>query len=289
MAVLSLGLFAGCVTVVPMQTASVVPKGGYRVGGSNTITGYCSVSLDPGKQCNAIPLGVPTPELRFGARHGIAQGLDLGASLQGEATLGRIESPLDNPRGYQLGLFVDAKKELWSRPLGEGRRQLVSAALGLGYTSLQITSGSNSNNSLVGVVDLALPVYFGHETRSMELVVGVKYVERFLFSYRRSDDRREMLADGDLGLSFGFFGRGRTRLGVEFGYQTGVARPWGGLFNISAGVTWDLGLPEVVEPKALPEPAAGTPPAPAPAPATAPAPAPAPAAPEAASPTTISL
>jgi len=242
-AVLLLGMGSGCVTVVPMQTASVVPKGAYRVGGASTITGYCGVSLQPFtllmgnsrflNDCNAVPLGFPTPELRLGARHGVADGFDLGASLAAEATLGR---------GYQAGLFIDGKKEVWTRPLEGGRRQILSVGPGVGYTSVQITNQTPSAS--VGVLDLALPVYFGHETERFEWVASVKYVERFLFSQRVDGSAREMLADGDFGLSVGMFGRGPTKFGVEFGYQTGVARPWGGLFNVTVGVTWDLGLPE---------------------------------------------
>ena len=247
---------SACVTVVPMQTASVVPRGAYRVGGATTVTGYCSVSLgpaggvlewlargNPGRglrgldACNAIPLGLPTPELRLGGRHGIADGMDLGVSLEGEATLGR---------GYQLGTFLDLKKEAWTRPLDGGRRQLVSVAPGVGYTSVQITDRVDTPS--IGVVDVALPVYFGHETGKYELVAGAKYVERFIFSDHDGDGRREMLADGDLGLSFGFFSRGTTKFGLELGYQSALSRPLGGLFNLSAGVTWDLGLPEPAAP-----------------------------------------
>jgi hypothetical protein len=273
MALLLLGASSACVTVVPMQTASVVPKGAYRLGGSSTITGYCGVSLRAFtiltgssrylQDCNAVPLGYTVPELRLGARHGVAEGFDLGASLQAQAVVGR---------GYQAGLFVDGKKELWTRPLDDGRRQILSVGPGVGYTTLQITSQTPWTS--VGVFDVALPVYFGHETQSFELVAGVKYVERFLFSQRVDGSPREVLADGDFGLSVGMFSRGPTKFGMEIGYQTGVGRPLGGLFNVSLGVTWDVGLPE----KAAP-PTAQVPPPPVPAtsaPAT-PSPPPAPA------------
>lgn len=274
-ALMLLAASSACVTVVPMQTASVVPKGAYRVGGASTITGYCGVSLMPFtlfagnsrflQDCNAVPRGVPLPELRLGARHGIADTFDLGASFQFEAMV---------DRGYQAGLFVDGKKEVWSRPLGEGRRQILSVGPGVGYTTVQITSQTPSAS--VGVFDAALPVYFGHETDRFEWVVSVKYVERFLFSQRVDGSPREMLADGDFGLSVGMFGRGPTKFGMELGYQTGVGRPLGGMFNVTLGVTWDLGLPE--------KPAAEPPPAPVSAPVAPEPPAAAPAPPPAAAP-----
>ncbi len=228
----------GCVTVVPMQTASVVAPGAYRLSGSATLSTWCSVSLDPAHNCNAgFAGGVPLPEARVGARHGLQGGFDLGSSLQAEVSVGR---------GYQLGLYADAKKEVWERETPAGHRQLLSVAPGLGYTAYEITSGSSGSG--VGVLDAALPVYFGHQSGNLEWVAGAKYIERFIFTDVDGDGRRELLPLGELAVSVGLFAGGATKFGVELAYQSGVDRPWGGLFNISAGVLWDVGLADAPAP-----------------------------------------
>jgi hypothetical protein len=225
---------AACITPIPQQTASTVRPGVYRLGGQTSVSPWCGVGLDPVGNCAAFPRGLPVPEGRLNARHGLGERTDLGLSahLSTVASYGRAPELL----GSRAGLFVDAKHELWERPLGDDRRQLLSAGLGLGVNAEQLFS-----NRVVTAngFDLALPLWFGHQTRALEWVVSPRFVERF--SFVGTTTPREVRAFGWFGLTAGFFTRSSTRLGVTLDYFAPTVLPTQGAFTLNLGLSWDVG------------------------------------------------
>ena len=75
-------LVAGCATVSPMQTASTVDPGKWRVGAQLSTAAYCGSFVEGPLVCTDYPDGVPIPELRVNARRGLPHGADVGISLQ---------------------------------------------------------------------------------------------------------------------------------------------------------------------------------------------------------------
>jgi hypothetical protein len=212
-------LLAGCATLLPPQTASTTPKGAYRVSLSTALSPYCGF----GARCD-LPgySGFVLPELQLGARHGLADGVDLGGTLQLQLM----------SAGLSGAGMVDLKKELWSRPLEGDRRQLLSVGPGVGYTSHE---GTN-----VGLLDLALPLYFGHQSAVGEWVVSARFYERLVYMDRDGDGVRLMTPREEGELAVGFASNGAAKLWVEASYRAALADPGSGAATLSAGVLFDI-------------------------------------------------
>ncbi len=220
---------AGCSTVVPHQTATTLPAGAYRLGAQLSATPWCGFAVPPSQaSCASWPRGPPTPELRLNARYGVTDGFDLGASFHGAAVLGR---------SYRLGLYVDGKAELWSRELGEGRRQVLSIAPGLGYHSEEVPT------SITGLAELnvALPLLFGHRGELLEWVFGAGAIERLQFADSQAGDgTRSLYPDTQFLLLTGVTLNRRWRPGVQLTFQAPVTLPGYGLFTLSFALSYDL-------------------------------------------------
>lgn len=219
-------LLAGCVTPLPMQPASALPAGTWRLGGQVAFAPWCTLSANPIGNCAVEPANVPLPELRLDARAGAGNGLDVGLS-------GRAAGVLS--RGWQLGLLVDAKKELWSREFEPGRRQILSLgpALGADFTTLTLLPGRPTGVQWEG----ALPLYFGHQTAHFEWVVGARFVERLV---PESAFRSGYANVEELGVVAGVYARGPLPWGVQLGYEAPLSYLSSGVFTLSAGVMLEL-------------------------------------------------
>jgi hypothetical protein len=142
--------------------------------------------------------------------------------------------------------LVDLKKELYSRDLGDGRRQILSIGPGVGFTDQQIDRFGGSTN--LGTVELAAPVYFGHQFETVELVFSARFFERLLFTDKNGDEKRDLAPSEEFGLAVGLFGRGKTKQGLELGYQSSFSYPGGGVFLLSLGISFDVGSKPVIDP-----------------------------------------
>ncbi len=222
----------GCTTVVPLQTASTLPKNAYRLGAELSATPWCGFAVPPSQaSCASWPRGTPTPEVRVNARYGVLEGFDLGASFHGAAVLGR---------SYRLGLYVDAKKELWSRDLGDGRRQVLSVAPGAGYHAEEVPTSTTG----LAELNLALPLLFGHRGGWVEWVFGVGAIERLQFADAQAGDgTRTLFPDTQLLVLTGVVLNHRVRPGLQLSFQAPVTLPHYGLFTLSFSFSYDL-LPD---------------------------------------------
>lgn len=225
----ALGLLAaGCGTVIPLQTASTVPRGSYRVGGQLNVAPWCSVTSSL-TLCQVAPLGapgtpvVPMPELRLNGRYGAADRLDLGLSLH------------VLPAPFRAGAFLDGKLELWSRPHGEGR-QVLSLGLGAGVTAGPSFAGTPG----ISQVELGLPLFYGHPLGPVDLVGSARVLERLAFVDTLSGGPREVLGVTELGLTAGVLTRGNPGVGVQLGYSASVGLLDRGPFSLSVGGWYDF-------------------------------------------------
>jgi hypothetical protein len=222
---------AGCTTVVPLQTASTVSRGTWRVGGQVALSPWCSLSRDVANRCASLPEGTPLPELRLQGRTGVAEGTDVGVSLFGSAQV-----PAGQGAAVRGGVYVDGKRELFSRELGGERRQVLSVAPGVGLA----LSPVSPRGGVAPDVDVALPVLFGHQTEGWEWVTGAQVLERLQWRAEAVDPERRFRASTEVGLLLGAFSRTPARTAWRLSYVTPVDRPAGGRLTLGFGLVFDV-------------------------------------------------
>jgi hypothetical protein len=223
---------SGCYTAAPLQTASTVSPGAYRLGGQLSGTFWCGAY--PPEHCAVIPAALPLPELRLSARHGLSERIDMGLSARG---LLQLDGSI---RGAQAGLAADGKGELWSVPGRSGGRHLLSTGAGLGFTSTFLRGQARR----IGELQAVIPLLYGHQrAEGAELFAGPRLVQRWSFADVNADGRRELLTDTWGALTVGYAGavRGGPRLVYGLEYFTPFSSPIGGLLTFSVGGLWDLG------------------------------------------------
>ncbi len=223
---------AGCATTVPLQTASTVPAGTVRLAGQLSTSPWCSVSTEL-KTCAYGPGNgsFSLPELRLNGRVGVHDRVDLGLSAFASYVIGT---------GYRLGGLADGKVELWRREIDKGRKQVLSAGLGLGLTRLQEADGDDPTDASYWQMDVVVPLRYGYQLEALELFGGPHFIERVSF------DPPGLRGAADvpwLGLSAGFLTRGVARFGLAVTYEAPVRYLDGGVIDISVGVLFDLGGP----------------------------------------------
>lgn len=211
----------GCTSFLPLQTASTVPVDSWQFSAQASGSPWCSFTSNP-DNCHVRPQALLIPELRLGARRGLLDGLDVGASVHGQVLTSDMRSSVD------VGLLADVKKELWSRSLGEGRRQIVSVGLGAGINAL-----TNETNT-VGQADAVLPVFFGHQTLGEEYFASVRAANRLTFGYEPAAGPVDVVY---FGTSVGMVWR-RTGIGVQLSYDAPVVLANRGAITISTGFLW---------------------------------------------------
>jgi hypothetical protein len=221
----------GCTTVVPVQTASTVGRGTWRVGGQAALSPWCGLSGDVANRCASRPEGTPLPEVRLQGRTGVAEGMDVGVSLSGAAHV-----PAERGLAVRGGVYVDGKRELFSRALGGERRQVLSVAPGAGLSLAPVSP----RGGLAPEVDLALPVFFGHQTEGWEWVAGAQVLERLRWSAEAADPEQRFRARTELGVSVGAFSRAPARTAWQLSYVTPVDRPDGGRLTLGFGLVFDV-------------------------------------------------
>lgn len=219
---------AGCATVVPMQTASVVERGAWRLGAQGSAAGFCNLSDIT--QCHDYPDGVPTPELRLDARRGLGAKSDLGASLQLQPVVLSAERPL------HLGLAVDGKRELLRISAADGNAHVVSGGLQLAGA----VSGRLGLSPMLQA-ELALPVHYGYQTTRFEWVAGLSLSRRAVFPSVGGPPEREAMTTWRMGASVGAYRRTPSGWGAQLGYLTLVDRPRAGALLLQFGWFWDVG------------------------------------------------
>jgi hypothetical protein len=221
----------GCTTVVPLQTASTVPSGTLRAGGQAAVSPWCSLSRDVANRCAFLPEGTPLPELRLQGRLGVAEATDVGVSLFASA---QVPAGL----GWQVrgGAYVDGKRELFSRELGAERRQVLSVAPGVGFALTPLSPRGEYAPDL----ELALPVFFGHQTEGWEWVAGAQVLERFQWRPELADPEARWRARTEVGLSLGAFSRGRAKTAYQLSYVAPVDRLSGGRLTFGFGLAFDV-------------------------------------------------
>ncbi len=228
---LALLLGPGCTTVVPLQTASTVPRGTWRVGGQAAVSPWCGLSRDVANQCAFLPEGTPLPEVRLQGRTGVAEATDVGVSLFASAEVPAGLGPV--VRG---GVYVDGKRELFSRGLGGERRQVLSVAPGVGLALTPVVPRGGPAPDL----DVALPVLFGHQTEGWEWVAGAQVLERFQWRMAEADPEQRWRARTEVGLSVGAFSRGPARTAYQLSYVAPVDRLSGGRLTFGFGLVFDV-------------------------------------------------
>jgi len=222
---------AGCTTVVPLQTASVVPRGTLRAGGQVALSPWCGLSRDVANRCAFLPEGTPLPELRLQGRMGVAEATDVGVSLFASA---QVPAGL----GWQVrgGAYVDGKRELLSRELGAERRQVLSVAPGVGFALTPVSPRGEHAPDL----ELGLPVFFGHQSRGWEWVAGAQVLERFQWRPELADPEARWRARTEVGLSAGAFSRGPAKTAYQLSYVAPVDRLSGGRLTFGFGLAFDV-------------------------------------------------
>ncbi len=224
-------LVSACATVVPMQPASVLPEGQLRIGGQMTLSPLCGFSRNFAQDCAVGDNGLNLPELRFNARRGMGKQSDIGFSLQG---LGAIQSP----RPLQLGLTLDGKHELFSRSLGNGRRQILSGNFAL-HSAFAIGDGKPGSRTRFEL-DAAIPLQFGHQTERFEWVVSVRYLHRFRFTDLGSPLAPPVSDAAWFQVALGLFRRSPGSWGVQVGYLAPAAQWSAGALQIGYSLDFDV-------------------------------------------------
>jgi hypothetical protein len=220
-------VLTGCTTVVPMQTASVVDRGRFRVGGQLTTSTFCGNLAEGGvgvTYCNDYPDGVPIPELRANGRYGLGHGFDLGASLQGSGAIFAPERPL------QFGLTVDLKGELLRFPT-RGPTHLVSVGL-LGGAAIAGRLGLPVWPQL----EWGVPLFYGLQFQHWEVVASANLSQRF----RQSPNLSPSTDTVRLGFSLGLFHRQPAGFALQVGYSTDPTAFSLGTIQLQLGLFFDL-------------------------------------------------
>jgi hypothetical protein len=221
-------LLAGCSTVAPMQTASVVDRGRLRVGGQLSAAGFCG-DLPGGvlglTRCTDYPDGIPLPELRGSVRAGVARGFDVGLSGQVQGQLFAPERPL------QLGLTVDLKGELL-RLETSGPTHVVSVGL-LGGAALAGRFGLDPWAS----TEWAVPLFYGLQFQHWEVVASVLAGQRHL----QSPNVSPSTDTSRVGFTLGLFHRQPAGFAVQLGYLADPARFTSGALQLQVGLFFDVG------------------------------------------------
>ncbi|MGC4115452.1 MAG: hypothetical protein QM765_12780 [Myxococcales bacterium] len=229
---------AGCATAVPLQTASTVDPGVVRLSGQVTSSPWCTVSGSWGS-CALAPgnhsLGLP--ELRLAGRVGVHDRVDVGLSAFGTLVPGA---------GWRWGALADGKVEVWRQEIAPGRKHVLSAGLGLGYTRLDDTRGGKPQDESYQQMDVVVPLRYGYQFQGVELFAGPHFVERISFDPPGMKGVAEVPW---LGLSVGLITRGRAKVGVGFSYEAPLRYFDAGVFNLTAGFLFDLGGNGVARPQ----------------------------------------
>ncbi|MCU0699443.1 MAG: hypothetical protein MUC96_23300 [Myxococcaceae bacterium] len=227
-----LALTAGCATVVPMQTASVVERGRFRAGGSLSAAGYCG---DPSgglllgmTRCTEYPDGIPLPELRANARYGLGAGFDVGLSAQAQ---GQLIAP---ERIFQFGLTADVKGELLRIPT-DGPTHIVSTGL-LGGAALSGRFGL----PLWAQLEWGVPLFYGLQFSRWEVVVGASVSQRLLLP-RFATSSLPPVDSVRAGLTLGLFRRNPASWALQLSYLSDPARFSTGTIQLQFGWFFDLG------------------------------------------------
>jgi hypothetical protein len=210
-------LCCGCATVVPMQTASTVDEGHWRVGGQVGVSGYCGSFTEGPLVCTEYPDGVPLPELRLDARRGIRAGFDVGVSAQLWGQALAVSKPV------QVGLTIDAKHVLL-----DADRHVVSLGLLLG-TAVSGRPGLRAYAQGEGGVQLI----YGFRTARFEWVAGAQYSERRTFQVIAGDRSQHV------GFTLGVFRQRPAGWALQLGYLGDPRRFGDGAIQIQYGVFWD--------------------------------------------------
>ncbi|HLL55346.1 MAG TPA: hypothetical protein VK447_17440 [Myxococcaceae bacterium] len=225
----------GCATVVPMQPASVLAEGETRVAAQLSVAPWCGVGGGLAQGCAYNPGGTPLPDARVGVRRGFGSGLEAGVSAHatGFAPPGTGFEP-----ALRGGLWLEGKKEVWSREVGPGQRQVLSVGPGLGVDLVSVRP--MGLHAFAPEVLLGLPVYFGHQTEGFEWVVRAAFLERLAEPSLALDGRPPRLDVGELELSVALLRRPPGHWGVSLGYRAPTGQLAGGAFSLGFG--WSFGL-----------------------------------------------
>jgi hypothetical protein len=224
---LALGL-AGCATVTPMQTASTVDEGAWRLGGQLTMAGYCGSFVYGPLECSEYPDGAPLPELRIDARRGLPDGADVGLSLQ---VAGQVLAPT---RPIQVGLTVEGKHELFSSPLGAGRQ-----VLSVGLLLAGAVSGRPTLRPYVQA-EGGVNLLYGIQTSRFEWVAGLALSQRTTFNELGGHPAVPEQASQRLGFTLGVFRRAPAGWALQLGYLASPSRFDEGAIQLQYGVFWDV-------------------------------------------------
>lgn len=212
----------GCATIVPMQTASVVDEGAWRIGGQASAAAFCN--LADVTKCHDYPDGIQTPEVRANVRRGVGLRADLGASLQLQPVLFSPERPL------QVGLTLDLKRE-WLRVERSGLTHVLSAGL-LGAIAIS----GRANLAPWFQAEVGVPVFYGLQTHSWEVVFGISAADRTVFSpgpTPRTDKLR-------IGASLGLFRRAPGHWAAQLTYLTDARALSAGSLALQFALFWDV-------------------------------------------------
>lgn len=215
-------LLAGCATVVPMQTASVVPEGAWRVGGQLSAAGFCS--LYDVTDCHDYTDGIPFPEMRADVRRGLAPGFDLGASLQLQPVAFSAAKPIG------AGLALDGKYEL----VRSGPHVVSTGLLGSGAISGRI------GLSPWWQAELAVPLFHGFRTREFEWVAGLNVSHRWVWTDSPGTSALSPLRTWRTGVSAGIFRRTPAGWSLQLTYLAQPAWPREGALLVQFGWFWQL-------------------------------------------------
>ena len=172
---------------------------------------YCG-SIGLVTDCAFYPEGLPLPELRLSARRGVGDGLDFGAAVAARVELYAVDRPVG-------ALFTfDAKRELWSRPLGWGawgERLVVSV-------NPLMAAGAAGAIGLAPTVEaeLGVPLHVGLVQGGGEWVGSLRLSQRLLLPKLGAEPPAPYpgVTTTRLGLAAGYvFDSG---LAVQLGYQS---------------------------------------------------------------------
>ncbi len=219
---------AGCATVTPMQTASSVADGTWRLGAQLSAAGYCGSFVEGPLVCSEYPDGAPLPELRINTRLGLPHGTDVGLSLQ---VAGQVLAP---SRPVQVGLTLEGKHELASGTLGNAR-QVLSLGMLLGGA----VAGRPTLRPYLQA-EWGVELLYGIQTARFEWVAGVAISERTVFIEVGGHPALAKVQTDRLGFTLGVFRRAPAGWALQLAYLADPRRFSEGALQLQYGVFWDL-------------------------------------------------